>query len=81
MSTENMDASLYGLRGLLSNPSPVFDTQNNVMCVDVRTTLTVQMKGPKNTAVASITLPVLNFNAPLEEFSDEEVESTPARIL
>jgi hypothetical protein len=81
MSTENMDASLYGLRGLLSNPSPVFDTQNNVMCVDVRTTLTVQMKGPKNTVVTSLTLPALNFNAPLEEFSDEEVESTPARIL
>lgn len=78
MSTENMDAKLFGLRGLLSNPSPVFDTQDNVMCVDTRVTLTVQMKGPKNAVVTSTIIPALNFNAPAESESESEDDS-PAR--
>lgn len=49
MSTNNMGAQLYGVRGIIANSAPVFDTQDNVLAVDVRLQLTVQMRGPKNT--------------------------------
>lgn len=66
MSTTNMDTKLFGLRGLISNPSPCFDTQDNVAAVDVRVTITVQMKGPKNTLVDDRQFATILFDAPIE---------------
>lgn len=72
MSTNNMDAKLFGLRGVASNPCPVFDTQDNVMCIDTRVTLTVQMKGPKNDPSNSSTqLIPLETNNPKPVYSGE----------
>lgn len=66
MSTTNMDTKLFGLRGLISNPSVCFDTQDNVAAVDFRVTITVQMKGPKNTLVDDRQLATILFDAPIE---------------
>lgn len=74
MSTDNLSAPLYGLRGVASNPSPCFDTQDNVMCVDVRVTLTVSMRGQK-TPSSTTSLP-LQINHPTE--GDSEV--SPERL-
>lgn len=65
MSTTNLDTKLFGFRGLGSNPCPVFDTQDNVMCIDTRVTVTVQMRGPKNASDSSAQLLIpLNCNKP-----------------
>lgn len=48
MSTENMDTPLRGLRGRVTNRAQVFNTQDNVVAVDVMITFSVQMRGPKN---------------------------------
>jgi len=48
MSTTNLDAVLHGLRGRVSNRSPLFDAINNVASIDVMVTIQIQMRGPKN---------------------------------
>merc|ERR1712000_84156 len=48
LSTNNLDVTQFGYRGLFTNDAPVFDTQENIMSVDIRVTATVHMRGPKN---------------------------------
>jgi len=61
MTTSNLDAQLFGVRGVCNNPSPTFDTQDNVMSVDVRLTITVRMRGPKNSNSSSNVAVLPNF--------------------
>lgn len=67
MSTNNMDVKLYGLRGIGTNPAPIFDTQDNVNAVDVRVTITVHMRGPKNFNGITSPAPILNMDNPEPE--------------
>lgn len=53
MTTENLGTELFGLRGLAYNTAPVFDAQDNVLSVDVRLSIVVQMKGPKNSTAST----------------------------
>jgi len=50
MATENLSTELLGVRGMCTNSSPVFDTQDNVMSISVRLSIVVEMKGMKNTS-------------------------------
>lgn len=83
MSTNNMGTQLFGVRGVASNSSPIFDTQDNVMAIEIRLTITVQMKGPKNATPASTTivLPSVYTPPPLPrtEPSAEERETGDGR--
>lgn len=81
MSTTNMDTKLFGLRGVISNPSPLFDTQDNVAAVDFRVTITVQMKGPKNTLVDDRQLATILFDAPIEGAPKEMFPRLEKKIL
>lgn len=67
MTTKNMSVTLRGLRGRVSNRSPVFDTQTNVACVDVMFAATVHMRGFKNTSEVTVPISDLEFfsNNPL----------------
>jgi hypothetical protein len=53
ISTNQMDASQYGLRGRFSNRSNVLDTQDNVASVDTLVSLLVEMRGPINNATTT----------------------------
>lgn len=71
MSTNNLGVELFGVRGLCSNTAPVFDTQDNVMSVDVRLTITVHMKGPKNSTATSALLSILPSSHPVPSGQDD----------
>merc|ERR1712098_264453 len=64
-----------GLRGRISNRSPLFDTQDNVACVDVMFAITVRMRGFKNTSGLTPVPPL-----PFETNTREEEEPTPAPL-
>lgn len=57
ISTNQMDATQYGLRGVFTNRSPALDLQDNVGCVDLLVQVDVEMRGPKNTSNASVSTP------------------------
>lgn len=81
MSTTNMDTKLFGLRGLISNPSVCFDTQTNVAAVDLRVTLTVQMKGPKNATSDALQLATIPFDTPIEGEPKEMFPRLAKKVL
>lgn len=65
LSTENMDTQQFGFRGVVYNPSPCFDTQDNVAAVDVMLRATIKMRGPKNQVASSaLTLVPISCSAP-----------------
>lgn len=74
MSTENMDAPLRGLRGRVSNRSQVFDTQDNLVAVDVLITFDVQMRGPKNGLGITSALGDLSVSQP-EAAREQDLEA------
>jgi len=65
ISTNQMNAALYGFRGQVSNRANVFDAPSgNVACVDTLLQVTVHMRGPKNNP-SSFSLPTLaNISVP-----------------
>jgi hypothetical protein len=53
ISTNQMDAAQYGLRGRFSNRAGVLDTQDNVASVDTLVSLLVEMRGPINNSTTT----------------------------
>lgn len=83
MSTNQMNAKLYGYRGCVSNRAPVFDTQDNVAAVDFMLQITVAMRGPKNSP-SDLTFRVLDHNcpptpSPLPRNDDETLEEEESK--
>lgn len=80
LSTNNLTTLQFGVRGLCTNDSPVFDTQDNICSVDVRVTATVHMRGPKNdTTEASLTQLSISKPLVIESANDsEENKSSPS---
>merc|ERR1711964_952368 len=88
MSTTNLSALLHGLRGRVSNRSPLFDATENVCSVDVIVTIQVEMRGPKNDSnnVSAITqLENGQIQRPLRsddiEMETSEDESPSTRLI
>lgn len=78
MTTNNLGTELFGVRGVCSNTSPVFDTQDNVLCVDVRLAVVVEMKGTKNSNATSASVAVIGdpiISYPNSDAGDDESKS------
>lgn len=56
LDTTNLAVNQYGVRGIIRNASPVFDTQDNVAKVEIMAIAEVEMRGPKNEFTTSIEL-------------------------
>jgi len=78
MTTNNMSAVLRGLRGRISNRSPLFNAQANVASVDVMFAITVHMRGFKNTSDFS-TVRSLPFETDVPE-PEEQPENIPLKM-